>query len=375
MSFPFWMDVPARHHTMNRKSRKHPYPPSPDCPAFFYRVNLPMKWACVLVKKFITEKLRKLHSIPFSCSVHDKASGESPYLKRIAQHAHRVHSNLLHIIHFAFQRQRQRDTNKNDKETRKNVQVHRRFSALWEHTSNSWQRKIFPKRAFTNDTKNEFWYQSTISWRKYINFNNTTWCWCWLVGMHSIVHRPIPITRFLPGLPLNPTSNKHWPIWIARGRSSEQESACFQARILPVISETKVLVWLEKRSSCHGNRELSILLYTLVLTSVWLKASSDLEKNFFQSKLCPRSIWYGVWFPIRNLEGQKNARWKYRNLPLPSIHWHAHSPLITHFLLPGLSSPEFLVFISGFLCFFLFLFRSQISASILSLVSVSICIF
>ena len=97
----------------------------------------------------------------------------------------------------------------------------------------------------------------------------------------SVVHRPI--TRFLPGLPLNPTSNKHWPIWIARGRSSEQKSACFQARILPVISETKVLVWLEKRSSCHGNRDLSILLYTLVLTSVWLKASSDLE-NFFPVK-------------------------------------------------------------------------------------------
>ena len=62
-----------------------------------------------------------------------------------------------------------------------------------------------------------------------------------------------------------------------------RESACFQARILPVISETKVLVWLEKRSSCHGNRDLSILLYTLVLTSVWLKASTDLE-NFFSVK-------------------------------------------------------------------------------------------
>ena len=139
----------------------------------------------------------------------------------------------------------------------------------------------------------------------------------------QVVHRPIPITRFLPGLPLNPTSNKHWPIWIARGRSSEQESACFQARIPPVISETKVLVWLGKRSSCHGNRELSILLYTLVLTSVWLKASSDLEK-FFSSQNCVLGRYgTGCGFPIRNLEGQKNARWKYRNLPLPSIHWHA----------------------------------------------------
>ena len=166
-----------------------------------------------------------------------------------------------------------------------------------------------------------------------------------------IVHRP---TVKKANLPLNPTSNKHWPIWIARGRSSEQESACFQARTLPVISETKVLVWLEKRSSCHGNRELSILLYTLVLTSVWLKASSDLEK-FFSSQNCVLGRYgTGCGFPIRNLEGQKNASWKYRNLPLPSIHWHAHSPPSTHFLLPGsigLSLPEFLVFISGFFCF------------------------
>ena len=73
----------------------------------------------------------------------------------------------------------------------------------------------------------------------------------------------------------------------------------------------------------------------------------------------------GCGFPIRNLEGQKNARWKYRNLPLPSIHWHAHSPPITHFLLPGsigLSSPELLVFISGFFCFLFFFFRSQTCA-------------
>ena len=123
----------------------------------------------------------------------------------------------------------------------------------------------------------------------------------------SLVHRP---TVKKANLPLNPTSNKHWPIWIARGRSSEQESACFQARILPVISETKVLVWLEKRSSCHGNRELSILLYTLVLTSVWIKASSDLEKIFFQSKLCPRSIWYGVWFSDQKLRRAKKRKVK-----------------------------------------------------------------
>ena len=121
----------------------------------------------------------------------------------------------------------------------------------------------------------------------------------------SLVHRP---TVKKANLPLNPTSNKHWPIWIARGRSSEQESACFQARILPVISETKVLVWLEKRSSCHGNRELSILLYTLVLTSVWLKASSDLEKFFSQSKLCPRSIWYGVWISDQKLRRAKKTQ-------------------------------------------------------------------
>ena len=167
----------------------------------------------------------------------------------------------------------------------------------------------------------------------------------------DVVHRP---TVKKANLPLNPTSNKHLPIWIARGRSSEQESACFQARILPVISKTKVLVWLEKRSSCHGNRELSILLYTLVLTSVWLKSSTDLENFFFSQNCVLCRYGTGCGFPIRNLEGQKNARWKYRNLPLPSIHWHAHSPPITHFLLPGsigLSSPEFLVFISGFFCF------------------------
>ena len=114
------------------------------------------------------------------------------------------------------------------------------------------------------------------------------------------------------------------------------------------------------------------------LTSVWLKASSDLE-NFFSSQNCVLGQYdTGCGFPIRNLEGQKNARLKYRNLPLPSIHWHAHSPPSIHFLLPGsigFSSPEFLVFISGFLCFFLFLFRSQTCASIFSLVSVSICIF
>ena len=78
-------------------------------------------------------------------------------------------------------------------------------------------------------------------------------------------------------------------------------------------------------------------------------------KFFFSSQNCVLGRYgTGSGFPIKNLEGQKNARWKYRNLPLPSIHWHAHSPPITHFLLPGsigLSSPEFLVFISGFFCF------------------------
>ena len=51
-----------------------------------------------------------------------------------------------------------------------------------------------------------------------------------------IVHRP---TVKKANLPLNPTSNKHWPIWIARGRSSEQESACFQARSCPLFQKRR----------------------------------------------------------------------------------------------------------------------------------------
>ena len=106
---------------------------------------------------------------------------------------------------------------------------------------------------------------------------------------------------------------------------------------------------------------------------VRLAKSFNRSGNFFQSKLCPRSIWYGCGFPIGNLERQKNARWKYCNLPLPSIHWHAHSPPITHFLLPGsidLSSPEFLVFISGFFCclsFFSFFSEAKLAHAHLAL--------
>ena len=59
--------------------------------------------------------------------------------------------------------------------------------------------------------------------------------------------------------------------------------------------------------SCHGNRELSIL-YTLVLTSVWLKASSDLE-NFFSSQNCVLGrVWYGVWFSDQKLRRAKKTQ-------------------------------------------------------------------
>ena len=47
-----------------------------------------------------------------------------------------------------------------------------------------------------------------------------------------------------------------------------------------------------------------------ILTSVWLKASSDLEKKIFQSKLCPRSIWYGVWFSDQKLRRAKKRKVK-----------------------------------------------------------------
>ena len=80
-------------------------------------------------------------------------------------------------------------------------------------------------------------------------------------------------------------------------------------------------------------------------------------KFFFSQNCVVGRYGTGCGFPIRNLEGQKNARWKYRNLPLPSIHWHAHSPPITQFLLPfsiGLSLPEFLEFISGFFCLYIY---------------------
>ena len=53
----------------------------------------------------------------------------------------------------------------------------------------------------------------------------------------------------------------------------------------------------------------SASLYTLVLTSVWLNGSTDLE-NFFQSKLCPRSKWYGVWFSDQNLRRAKKGKVK-----------------------------------------------------------------
>ena len=193
-----------------------------------------------------------------------------------------------------------------------------------------------------------------------------------------LVHRPILITRFLPGLPLNPTSNKHWPIWIARGRSSEQESACFQARILPVISETKVLVWLEKRSSCHDNRELSILLYTLVLTSVWLKASTDLEKNLFSQNCVLCRYGTGCGFPIRNLEGQKKRKVKVSQFAIAINTLTRPQP--THYTF-SFTRPNwpFITRVPGvYLWLFLllsFLFRSQTCASIFPLVSVSICIF
>ena len=64
------------------------------------------------------------------------------------------------------------------------------------------------------------------------------------------------------------------------------------------------------------------------------------SENFFSSQNCVLGRYgTGCGFPIRNLEGQKNARWKYRNLPLPSIHWHAHSPPITHFFFTRLNWP------------------------------------
>ena len=49
----------------------------------------------------------------------------------------------------------------------------------------------------------------------------------WIYSTLQLVHRPIPITRFPPGLPLNPTSNKHWPIRIARRTTSEQGVCLF----------------------------------------------------------------------------------------------------------------------------------------------------
>ena len=131
-----------------------------------------------------------------------------------------------------------------------------------------------------------------------------------------LVHRP---TVKKAKLPLNPTSNKHWLIQIAKRSSSEQESACFQACDLPVKSQTNVSVWLEKRWSCHGNHKLSIHFYTLVLTSVWLKASTNLDQHLSQRWFFGRSCaWYG--FMITNLEGQKSTRWKCSYLPLQSMH-------------------------------------------------------
>ena len=166
--------------------------------------------------------------------------------------------------------------------------------------------------------------------------------------MVHVVHRPISITRFLPGLPLNRTSNKHWPIWIARGRSSEQESACFQARILPVISETKVLVWLEKRSSCHGNRELSILYIGF---DIRLAKSFIRSGIFFPSKLCPRSTWCGVWFSDQKLRRARKRKVKASQFAIAINTLTRPQPTHFTFSFTGLSSPEFLMYISGFFCF------------------------
>ena len=79
-------------------------------------------------------------------------------------------------------------------------------------------------------------------------------------------------------------------------------------------------------------------------------------KFFFQSKLCPRSIWYGVWFSDQKLRRAKKRKVKVSQFAIAINTLTRPRPPITHFLLPGsisLSSPEFLVFISGFLCFFL----------------------
>ena len=83
-----------------------------------------------------------------------------------------------------------------------------------------------------------------------------------------------------------------------------------------------------KRSSWHGNRELSILLYTLVLTSVWLKASTDLE-ICFRSKLCPRSIWCSVWFSDQKLRRAKKRKVKVSQFAI-AINTLTH-PQPTHF--------------------------------------------
>ena len=54
------------------------------------------------------------------------------------------------------------------------------------------------------------------------------------------------------------------------------------------------------------------------------KSFNGSGKKFFSQNCVLGRYGTGCGFPIRNLEGQKNARWMYRNLPLPSIHWHAH---------------------------------------------------
>ena len=91
---------------------------------------------------------------------------------------------------------------------------------------------------------------------------------------------------------------------------TDRQLVHYPIRILPVISETKVLVWLEKRSSCHGNRELSILYIGFDIRLAIKKLPPIWKKNFFSQNCVLGRYGAGCGFPIRNLEGQKKRKVK-----------------------------------------------------------------
>ena len=101
---------------------------------------------------------------------------------------------------------------------------------------------------------------------------------------------------------------------------------------------------------------------------------------FFQSKLCPRSIWYGVWFSDQKLRRAKKRKVKVSQFAIAINTLTRPQPTHYTFSFTRLNWP-FITRVPGvylWLSLLLsFLFRSQTCASIFSLVSnsVSICIF